>query len=184
MATRAIPVTEDQKNEPGVMEAVTTVGDLVLKSYVKVEKVDDLDAKVTEGVETVQFAIPIEETEEVEAKDNTGATIIGKDEQPVMHTVTFWATRRLEIDLGKVNRDKLATALKRFADVGREAPVPVPTQPRLPGRSSASAARGEWLDRARTWLRSAGHEVADRGRLSEKLKEIYAKNNPNDPEPN
>lgn len=43
--------------------------------------------------------------------------------------------------------------------------------------SSASATSGakEDLDAIRTWARSNGHEVADRGRISAKVKEAYAK---------
>ncbi len=45
---------------------------------------------------------------------------------------------------------------------------------RTSGASSSSVAK-EDLDATRTWARANGYEVADRGRISAKVKEAYAK---------
>ena len=45
---------------------------------------------------------------------------------------------------------------------------------RTSGGASTSAAK-EDLDAIRRWARDNGHDVADRGRISAKVKEAYAK---------
>lgn len=74
-----------------------------------------------------------------------------------------------EIDLNDDNaarlRDDLAVWTAHATRVGGR---------RRTGSSAASGAK-EDLDAIRSWARSNGHEVADRGRISAKVKEAYAK---------
>ena len=72
-----------------------------------------------------------------------------------------------EMDLGQPNRARLAGALAPFIEAGRKVTGG--------GRRSPAAARGPRIDRAeiRTWARSAGLEVSERGRLSAEVMKQY-----------
>lgn len=74
-----------------------------------------------------------------------------------------------EIDLSDQNaaklRDDLAVWTAHATRVGGR---------RRSAASSSRAGGGEDLDAIRTWARDNGHTVADRGRISSKVKEAYA----------
>lgn len=74
-----------------------------------------------------------------------------------------------EIDLSDSNaaklRDDLAVWTAHATRVGGR---------RRTGSSPARSGGGEDLDAIRTWARANGHDVADRGRISSKVKEAYA----------
>lgn len=75
-----------------------------------------------------------------------------------------------EIDL---NEDNAARLRDDFA-VWTAHATRVGGRRRTSGGSSGSGAK-EDLDAIRRWARDNGHEVADRGRISAKVKEAYAK---------
>ena len=75
-------------------------------------------------------------------------------------TVSFgFEGKTYEVDLAKKNRAKLEKALAPFIEAGRKTSVP---------RRSRAAANGSGPDRAvvRTWARSQGIQMSDRGRIS------------------
>lgn len=162
MAVRAVQVDESEKGKPDVQEAVTKVGDLTLTTYVRIERVDDVDGKTTQGVTEIEMLIPVED-EDAEEGDS-----------PYIYN-------RAVIDLGNVNLKKYLKAIEPFADKSRLVPAKAP----MPAPSGASRSKEltEWGHRAKKWLRKAGHEVKDRGRVPAHLEEIYVENNPEDPKP-
>ncbi len=86
-------------------------------------------------------------------------------------TVTFGLDGvTYEIDLNEKNASALREALAGYVGAGR----------RVSGRkSSGSSSRsnsGE-LAKIREWARSNGFEVSDRGRISQKVRDAYAKAN-------
>lgn len=86
-----------------------------------------------------------------------------------------------EVDLSKESFTKLEKALKPFLDVAMsvDAPHQAPPMPRTVGARKATASgRGsgmskDQLDAVRTWLRSQGHDVSDRGRIKGDLMALY-----------
>lgn len=89
-------------------------------------------------------------------------------------TLTFFVEgQEYEIDLAEENRElfqaeinKHLAFLKEMADYGR--PVRRQTTVKVPrGRTP------EELAHIRTWLRSQGHEVSDKGRVPEKLLDLW-----------
>ena len=77
-----------------------------------------------------------------------------------------------EIDLNDKNAAALRDSLAGYVGAGR----------RVSGRkstgtaSSARSSSGE-LSKIREWARSNGHDVSDRGRISQKVRDAYAKAN-------
>jgi len=71
----------------------------------------------------------------------------------------------------------LARAEHRAADEARErkARKAKAANPRQTKAPAPAPARGYDLSEVRTWLRSNGHKVADRGRVSQTLLEEYDK---------
>ncbi|MFI0207070.1 MULTISPECIES: histone-like nucleoid-structuring protein Lsr2 [Streptomyces] len=84
-----------------------------------------------------------------------------------------------EIDLSPEGLERFREALKPYVHVSREA---------LPNASSTqktltSAGKGEWLKRCRAWLKEAGEEVGEKGRIPNSLQEKYVSAHPDDPKP-
>jgi hypothetical protein len=79
-----------------------------------------------------------------------------------------------EIDLTTDNAEKLRDALQPYIDNGRHTRTTTP-QPRSTSTSSTNS-RQE-LTAAREWLKSNGHQVSDRGRVPNKLLELYRTQN-------
>lgn len=71
-----------------------------------------------------------------------------------------------EIDLSSENARELRDAFKPYTKVARAASA---------RRTPTGAARSNPTDlaAARTWLRANGHEVSDRGRIPNKLMELF-----------
>lgn len=158
MATNANPVDASRKDEPGVKEVVTNipgVGDVT--AYFLVETVDDVDQKTKEDVQTLKLSIPQEAEEEVEQEDGT------------KKTEKFFKTVHLELDLGAASRTKLFKALEPFTKNAREVQAPVIARTATPSKSAHD------LNAIREWAKSAGHEVADKGRIAAKVIEAYYK---------
>ena len=88
-------------------------------------------------------------------------------------TVTFGLDGvTYEIDLNDSNAQALRDALAGYVGAGR----------RVAGRrstSSASSSRSSSneLAKIREWARANGHDVSDRGRISQKVRDAYAKAN-------
>ncbi|CAM4099864.1 histone-like nucleoid-structuring protein Lsr2 [Janibacter anophelis] len=88
-------------------------------------------------------------------------------------TVTFGLDGvNYEIDLNDKNAAALRDALAGYVGAGR----------RVSGRKSSGGSSGSRsssgdLTKIREWARSNGHEVSDRGRISQKVRDAYAKAN-------
>jgi hypothetical protein len=160
MATKATPVDASQADQPGVTKTSTHVpgvGDLDV--YVKVEKVDDITESVTDDVATLRFAVPVW-VEPVEADEEKG---IEAEEG-------YWKVANREIDLGKKNRDAFLKALEKYVGASREIQTPA-VRPAASSKSAAGA--GHDLAAIREWAKKAGHEVADKGRVPNKVIDAY-----------
>jgi len=165
MSIRVVQVDDSQKDEPGVQEAVTRIGDLVLTTYARLERVDDYDEKTSKDVVEIEMLIPVEDEDaDVEAGDSP------------------YIFNRAVIDLGPASLKAYRKAIEPFADKARLVPAAKSAASAAP-RASRSTEVTDWNHRAKAWLRKAGHEVKDRGRVPANLEEIYIKNNPNDPKP-
>ena len=94
----------------------------------------------------------------------------GKEDATV-ETVTFsFEGASYEIDLSKKNRDAFEKALTPYLNAARKAPKAT-TARRSPAKSS------EDLDAIRAWAKDNGHEVADRGRIAQSVKDAYYASN-------
>lgn len=87
-------------------------------------------------------------------------------------TVTFGLDGvTYEIDLNDKNAAALREALAGYVGAGRRV-----SGRKSSGSSSARSSSGE-LAKIREWARSNGFEVSDRGRISQKVRDAYAKAN-------
>lgn len=178
MATNPIPVTADQKGEPGVVETVTHVpgvGNMTI--YVKVEKVDDVDSKTTEGVETYSFSMPVEDEAEVEVLDAEGEPVKNEDGSTKLTTEKFWKTVHYEVDMSPANRDKLLKALAPFQKNAREKAAPVVS---APSRSYTAPTLPDGVDTAtvRKWavdnnVQVDGKGINEKGRVPQAFIDKY-----------
>ena len=95
----------------------------------------------------------------------------GKEDATV-ETVTFsFEGASYEIDLSKKNRDAFEKALTPYLNAARKAPKATTA------RRSSAAKSSEDLDAIRAWAKSNGHEVADRGRIAQSVKDAYYASN-------
>ncbi|MEX5271563.1 Lsr2 family protein [Kocuria sabuli] len=92
------------------------------------------------------------------------------DGGPAEHTITFALDGKdYEIDLSDTNADKLREALRPYAAVGRKATRGGGTRStgtRTPKGDSDTA-------KIRAWAKENGHEVSDRGRIHQSVKDAY-----------
>lgn len=87
-------------------------------------------------------------------------------------TVTFGLDGvTYEVDLNEANASALRESLSRYIGAGRRV-----GGRRSSGRSSSRASSGE-LSKIREWARENGFEVSNRGRISQKVRDAYAKAN-------
>lgn len=87
-------------------------------------------------------------------------------------TVTFGLDGvTYEIDLNDKNAAALRDALAGYVGAGRRV-----AGRRSSGSSSSRSSSGE-LAKIRAWARANGHDVSDRGRISKKVRDAYAKAN-------
>jgi hypothetical protein len=103
---------------------------------------------------------------------------VDSEETPVLPwTFSFGPTRspeRYEIDLTEENFQKLKDALAPFVDVARQV-TSAPQAPRsIAMAGSRSGTDKEELAKIREWARANGHEVSDRGRISQTVRDAYA----------
>lgn len=78
-----------------------------------------------------------------------------------------------EIDLNEKNAKKLRDALAGYVDAGRR----VSGRRKSSTSSSSSRSNSGELAKIREWARANGHQVSDRGRISQKVRDAYAKAN-------
>lgn len=78
-----------------------------------------------------------------------------------------------EIDLNEKNAKKLRDALASYIDAGRR----VSGRRKSSTSSSSSRSNSGELAKIREWARANGHQVSDRGRISQKVRDAYAKAN-------
>jgi hypothetical protein len=80
-----------------------------------------------------------------------------------------------EIDLSAENAETLRAALQPYIDRGRRSARN--TTPQTRSTSNSSSNSREELSAAREWLKNNGHQVSDRGRVPNKLLELYRAQN-------
>ncbi|MCC5781843.1 hypothetical protein CRM73_02580 [Kocuria sp. CCUG 69068] len=92
------------------------------------------------------------------------------DGGPAEDTITFTLDGKdYEIDLSSTNAEKLREALRPFAEAGRKTTRgagPRGTRPRAKGSNPDTA-------KIRAWAKENGHEVSDRGRIHQSVKDAY-----------
>lgn len=170
MSVRVVQVDESEKDEPGVEKAVTTIAGRTIETYARLERVDDIDGKTTDGVVEIEMLVPVLDED------------AGEDDAYVFN--------RAIIDLGHASLKKYLKAIEPFADRARmplEEAVPEvkPAARRAPSTSSAAknAQRKAWNHRAKEWFRKTGVEFNEHGRIPAHLEAIYVENHPKDPKP-
>ena len=90
-----------------------------------------------------------------------------------VETVTFGLDGvTYEIDLNDKNAASLRNALAGYVGAGRRV-----SGRKSSGSGAASRSNSGELSKIREWARSNGHEVSDRGRISQKVRDAYAKAN-------
>ncbi|MBA4084128.1 histone-like nucleoid-structuring protein Lsr2 [Janibacter terrae] len=77
-----------------------------------------------------------------------------------------------EIDLSDKNAATLRDALAGYIGAGRRV-----SGRRSSGATSGSRSNSGELTKIREWARANGHDVSDRGRISQKVRDAYAKAN-------
>ncbi|GAA8851032.1 Lsr2 family protein [Helicobacter pylori] len=88
-------------------------------------------------------------------------------------TVTFGLDGvTYEIDLNDRNAAALRDAVAPYVGAGRRV-----SGRRSTGSGSGSRTSSSELAKIREWARANGHEVSDRGRISQKVRDAYAKAN-------
>lgn len=88
-------------------------------------------------------------------------------------TVTFGLDGvTYEIDLNERNAAALRDALAGYVGAGRRV-----AGRKSSGGASSSRTSSSELTKIREWARANGHEVSDRGRISQKVRDAYAKAN-------
>ena len=89
---------------------------------------------------------------------------------PADQTVQFGLdSRQYEIDLSAANAERLREALRPFVASGRRAQGK-PT--RATGPRSSTGGNPETA-KIRAWAQENGHEVSDRGRIPQQIREAY-----------
>jgi len=81
--------------------------------------------------------------------------------------------RELEIDLSDKNAARLRKALDPYVAAGRRLGSQTGTSRRLTVAGGASGMTKEEVADVRSWARSNGYEVADRGRITADIVEAY-----------
>lgn len=92
------------------------------------------------------------------------------DGGPADHTLTFALDGKdYEIDLSTTNTKKLREVLRPYTGAGRKATRSSGTR-----SSSNRAAKGDPdTAKIRAWAKKNGHEVSDRGRIQQSVREAY-----------
>jgi Lsr2 len=92
------------------------------------------------------------------------------DGGPADETLTFALDGRdYEIDLSAANAQKLREALHPYATAGRKAPAGNGRRRHTPGTTTSSSKTAT----IRAWAKDHGHQVSDRGRIHQSVKDVY-----------
>jgi hypothetical protein len=92
------------------------------------------------------------------------------DGGPADTTLTFALDGKdYEIDLSDANAEKLRELLRPFVAVARKAPTGQGRRKRATGTSNPA---GETA-RIRAWAKDNGHQVSDRGRIHQSVRDAY-----------
>lgn len=179
MATKAIPATEADKDQPDVQEATTQVpGVGSVTTYWRIEHQDDLTGKAETGLETIRLRVPVEAERETVERDAEGDPLKNDDGTDKITVVKFIDYESREIDLGPASRTKLFKALAPFYAASREGePEPVSAPVGIRSRTGRKTPEDD-LAAIREWAQKAGHDVKDRGRVPQHIKDAYYLNNP------
>ncbi|MFD5069176.1 histone-like nucleoid-structuring protein Lsr2 [Streptomyces sp. NPDC058369] len=178
MATNAIPVTADQKDEPGVQAVMVNVpGVGEVETYIKVETTDDLDGKTTKDVKTYSFSMPVEGEREVVELDAEGGPVFNDDGTKALKIETFWEEKAFEVDLSPASLKKFSRALEPFIKNARELVILAPV---VPAPSKPKAAEGPDAGTVRRWaqandIRVNGEPINSMGRVPQEFKDAYLK---------
>lgn len=176
MATNAIPVTADQKDEPGVQAVTVTVpGVGEVETYIKVETTDDLDGRTTKDVRAYSFSVPVQGEREVVELDAEGDPVFNDDGTKAIKTETFWEEKSFEVDLSPASLKKFSKALEPFITNAREkvevvAQVPAPSKPQVAGGADAGAVR-RWAQA--NGILVNGKPINANGRVPQEFKDAY-----------
>ncbi|TKT03431.1 Lsr2 family DNA-binding protein [Streptomyces lasalocidi] len=182
MATSALPVSADQKDEPGVQAVKVNVpGVGEIDTYIKVVTTDDVDGKTTEGVQTYSFAMPVEATEEVEVIGDDGEPEKNEDGSTKLKAETFWKTVHYEVDMSPASRDKLLKALAPFVKGAREKQAPSISRG---GYKPQTLPSGVDTAAVRRWaqandIKVDGKPINDKGRVPQTFIDLYEKTHAN-----
>ena len=105
------------------------------------------------------------------AKQTVTTLVDDLDNGEATQTVSFgWAGTSYEIDLNDKNAAAFEKAINKYVAAARKATPAASTRARA--ASSTSTKRTD-LDEVRTWARSNGHEVSDRGRVAVAVLDAY-----------
>ncbi|GGG65675.1 Lsr2 family protein [Kocuria dechangensis] len=92
------------------------------------------------------------------------------DGGPADETLTFALDGRdYEIDLSTANAEKLREAVRPFVAVSRKAPTGDGRRRRTTGTTASSSETAQ----IRAWAKQHGHQVSDRGRIHQSVKDAY-----------
>ncbi|GAX54735.1 Lsr2 family DNA-binding protein [Streptomyces olivochromogenes] len=181
MAQKPVVVTEAEweKDKENIQRVETPLPGFPdaqpLVTYFKVEYVDDFTEKAAPGgTESVPLLVPVEKERETTELDAEGDTVLNGDGTAKIVTEKYWDFEARELDLSDASIKKLVTALKPFYDKSRERVVSA--TPRV--TASTSGGSGHDLNAIRAWARGAGHEVNDKGRVANRIIDLYYTNNP------
>lgn len=103
--------------------------------------------------------------------DLTGEAV--EDGESIQFT---WLGQSYEIDLGAKNAAEFRKTMDTYVEAAAEidnTPPPAPRRRSAGGGSKGSGRSKEELAEMRTWLKAQGHDVADRGRISQELQTLY-----------
>ncbi|PLC10763.1 hypothetical protein AUQ48_17075 [Kocuria flava] len=93
------------------------------------------------------------------------------DGGPAEETITFALDGRgYEIDLSAANAEKLREALRPFVAAGRKDTATTGTRRK---RTTGASASSSETAKIRAWAKEHGHEVSDRGRIQQHIKDAY-----------
>lgn len=85
-------------------------------------------------------------------------------------TITFsWGSAQYEIDLSDKNVEKMARAFDPFISKARK----VGRASKATGTARSTKTSRSDLAEIREWAKSNGHEVSDRGRISQEIVDAY-----------
>ncbi len=81
-----------------------------------------------------------------------------------------WGNDKYEIDLSDQNAKELESALSKYIDAAAKVTSRLP---RSSSSSSAPKSNREELQKIREWAKNNGHNVSERGRVSQTVQDAY-----------